>query len=277
MRKYLFVLAVLFLISFSVAQPPFQQTIIISKGIQLESPVIVNHESNQFFQFHIHAHNSTDGLLLMNDTTNCTIHIFSPSDGEHVIEELMEFSMNGLDFNFNVSGGNFTEIGQYSVLFYCEIPGEIGGFFEYNFDITATGVSLSLWDSLIRVFLIIFFIVLLAGLYHVVGGVNFERWNNSIIEKYKNKNFVKLVLSALFYNIMNNVFIIYYLIGYPIILIIANLTYVYNIEGFIAIMNVLLYIYTIGIIIVGIVWLSYVQEWAAKMWELVKDMNWGID
>lgn len=276
MKKYLCIFAFLLLISFSVAQPPFQESP-STVGIDIESAVIETHILNQDFQFHLHAHNATNGLLLTNDTTNCTIHIYRPSDGSHIVEELMDFSMSGLDFNSNISSGNFTEIGQYSVLFYCEITNSIGGFFEYPFDVTATGVKLSLWDALVRIFLIIFFITLLMGTYHVVGHINFKKWNDNIIKKYQTKNFVKMVLGALLYNIMKNVFIIYYLIGIPIFLILNDIVYTYNVAGLILFMNVLMFIYLVGLLIVGLIFISYVQEWVAELWDMIKDLDWGIE
>lgn len=280
MRKCLtifFLLSVL-LLSFNMvnAQPPFQQSS-TELGITLEAPIIEYHPLNQTYEFHVHAHNSTDGLILTNETTNCTIHIYRPSDGEHVVEDIMGFNPeNNIDFEYEAGAGNFSEIGQYAVVFYCEVEDEIGGFFEYGFDVSPNGIQLTLWDSLVRMFLILFFIGLLAGTYYVVSKTNFKTWNNSIMKKYENRNFVKMVLSAILYNIMKNTYMLYYLIGFPIIMILADITYTYNISGLILIVNAILLIYTIGILIVGVVFLSYVQEWASKLLDTAKDLDWGI-
>lgn len=170
----------------------------------------------------------------------------------------------------------FTETSNFAFIARCETT-NAGGCFEAHFQTTASGIPLSIYDSLVRMFLIIFFIVLLAGTYHVVAGIDFKRWNDRIIEKYKTRNFVKMVLSALAYNIMNNIFIIYYLIGLPIIMILTDLTRVYNIAGMILFMDVVLFVYLIGVLIVGLVFFSYVQEWIMITWDLVSDINWGIE
>lgn len=277
MKRLCIIFMFIFMFSFSMAQPPFLQTEIISEGIQVGAPVIEFHKANNDFIFHAHAHNATNGLLLTNATTICHIHILRPSDGDHIIDNVMSFHENLVDFELNVSGGNFTEIGQYVTFFYCEVAGEIGGFFEYGFDVTAEGGSLQLPDSLVRMFLIIFFITLLASTYFIVRKIDFKKWNDSIMEKYKEKNIVKMVLSAILYNIMKNIYMIYYLIGLPIMIILANITRVYNISGLIIFMDSLLLIYTIGILIVGLVFLSYVQEWIAETIELVKNLDWGIE
>ena len=267
----------LFSLTFVIAQPPFQSSSEML-GINIEAPVIETHILEQDFNFKIHAHNSSNGLLLTNDTTNCVIHVYTPINGTHLIKENMTFEggVGNLDFEFLVDGGNFSDIGQYAVLFYCEVSGEIGGFFEYAFDVTATGVHLSLWDAFVRIFLIIFFACLMAGAYRVVGHIDFKKWNDIIIKKYQTRNFVKMVLSILLFNIMNNVFIIYYLIGLPMVLILTDLTRVYNIAGMVLFMDVFLSVYLMGLIIVGLIFISYVQEWIVELLDLVKDMDWGI-
>ena len=58
-------------------------------------------------------------LLLTNATVDCFLHLYSPNGGGHLVEEMMGFSSNGVDFDLEVLGGNFTELGQYAILFYC--------------------------------------------------------------------------------------------------------------------------------------------------------------
>jgi len=157
MRK-LFLLS-LFLILLVVplvsAPPPFQQTTILDKGIELESPIKETIEANESFEFHIHAHNASNGLLLRNDTIDyCTLHLYTPNSGKHIFEGNMSFrSTNSIDFFVNMSGGNFSELGQYAVLYYCEVTGEIGGFLEHPFFVTPTGSSSAFG---LQIFLFIF-------------------------------------------------------------------------------------------------------------------------
>lgn len=160
-KSYFIVLMIMLLFSLTLvpAQPPFQQS--GDTGISLETPIIEYHKVNQSYSFHVHAHNATSGLLLKNDTTTCIMHVYQPSDGEHIFEGVMGFCPdNNIDFELELEAGNFTELGQYAVVFYCEIPGEIGGFFEYGFDITKTGSSLDLSESLIY-FILAFGVLLL--------------------------------------------------------------------------------------------------------------------
>ena len=194
----LFLFLIIFSVAITSAQPPFQQSP-TDIGINIESAIIEYHKINQYFTFHVHAHNSTDGLILKNDTTNCTIHIFRPSDGEHIIEELMEFTMSDFDFGLNVSAGNFSEIGQYSVLFYCEVPGEIGGFFEYAFYITKTGLPLNKSESIIYLILAfgVFLLFVISFYFMILTPYDNEVNRKGAVIKITKLKYVKLGLILL--------------------------------------------------------------------------------
>jgi len=169
-RNYAIVLGVMMflsLLSVVSAQPPFQQSE-TAIGITIEAPIIEYHKTNGDFEFYIHVHNATSGLLLDNTTTNCIIHLYCTDDGEHVIEDAMPFNGNGIDFKYDVLGSNFTNNGQYAVLFYCEVPGERGGFFEYGFDINPTGSEFTIAQGILYGFILI---LLAAFLYFTIYGI----------------------------------------------------------------------------------------------------------
>jgi len=143
-----------------ISAPPFQTTVTSNKGIQLEVPVIMSIEQNEDFKFHTHPYNISDGLLIpQSDIYYCMIHIYNTSNGEHIIEDNMTADSNGIDWGYIVLGGNFSEIGEYSILFYCEVEEVIGGFFEFAIDVTKTGKEINTSESLI--YFILFFGVFL--------------------------------------------------------------------------------------------------------------------
>ena len=75
---------------------------------------------------------------------------------------------------------------------------------------------------------------------------------------------------------MKNAFVIYYLLGFPIIIILNEIAYSYGLLTVITVLNAFLVIYSIGVILVGIYFFSYVQEWVMDLIEKVKNMGWGI-
>ena len=89
-------------------------------------------------------------------------------------------------------------------------------------------------------------------------------------------NYVKLVLSSLTYNVMKNSFMIYYLLGFLVLTTLSNLVYLYNFEELITIFEPMIIVYTLGIIVVGIIFLSYIQEWFMDLLDKLSNKNWGI-
>lgn len=266
----------MFMLSFAVAQPPFQQSS-LDTGITIETSVTMSHPINEDYFFNIHAQNSSNGLLLTNETTNCTIHIFRPSDGDHILEEQMPFDTNGIDFDRVVEGGNFTEIGQYWVLFNCEVEGDIGGFIAYGFDVTYTGQNepLALGGSFL---LLTFFALFLVGFIHLKMKIDFKRWYEGILRKNHDgkKNLVMVVLSALAYTILSHPMILYYLIGFVVMLLVMNIVLTYNMVSIFGIMESLMFLYSWSAVLVGLSFLGYLQQIIVKIFDDVSSMDWGI-
>lgn len=165
-KKVLFLLLFLLLVNVNLvsAPPPTEQTFFMETGIQIETPIFGFIEQSKPFLFHIHAHNVSNGLLLANDTISfCEIHIFNNS-GEHFVLMNMTYDFENLGWEINVLKGNFSRIGSYDVLYYCEVPNEIGGFLEYDFKVTPTGQEIEKPESNFY-FIMIFAILLLFGIF----------------------------------------------------------------------------------------------------------------
>ena len=190
--------------------------------------------------------------------------------------ETMNLAMNksGQDFTYNFC--NSTNLGYYTYT----TAGDKGGVYaieSISFKVTPGGEDLSLQNTFIQLVIIAFLSLLIVGFYYLSHNIDFEKWNDSIFKKYQNRNYIKLVLSSIGYHILKNSFIIYYLIGLPIILTFSNLAHAYGIENLVSILNAVLVIYFVGIILVGLLFLGYVQEWFMDLLEKVRNMKWGIE
>ncbi len=162
MRKKGIMLLFLFVLSltFIQAQPPFEQSLNLDKGIQLEIPIIESIEQGKDFKFHVHTHNVSDGLLIpQSEILYCSFHLYNTANGGHLIEDNMTADSNGIDWEYEVAGGNFSEIGQYAIVIYCEVEDEIGGFFEFGFDVTKNGKMFYIAEAIL--YLILSFGILL--------------------------------------------------------------------------------------------------------------------
>lgn len=145
------VILLFFLVPFISSQPPFQESA-GEIGLELQSPIIESISNNQDFTFNLHVFNTTDGILMNNDSATCTIHLFDPTTGEHLLDNEMDFNINEVDFSFLVDKGNFTSNKQHSILFFCNSTDAIvprGGFISYAFFVNPSGTTLHEGDSIV--------------------------------------------------------------------------------------------------------------------------------
>lgn len=266
----IFFLSCIILSNFISAQPPFQQT--TDNGILLETPIFESFQEGKAIEFNIHAHNLSNGLLLTNSTTQCSLHLYN-SSGEHRFSGEMSFEIPNLDFYSEIDGGNFTK-GSYAVLFYCNAS-DIGGFLEYTFSITPSGEEASYNYLIASILLILSFIGFGFLIYKNKEKMDDEKYWSSMFKKYMNKNYLKLSAIIIWYNIKKNIFVIYYLIGLIDSIIIYDIARVYNLTSVEPIFNILLTLYFWGSLIVVIILFGNVQEWVKEWLESIQKINWG--
>lgn len=105
--------------------------------------------------------------------------------------------------------------------------------------------------------------------------IDYDKWYNSIAEKYKTKNTFRWVLSAVGYNIFKNSYIFSYLVGLLGLLVLTELTIFFNITSVITILKIVLGLYTWGALAVVIVFFSQVQEWIMEWKDDIESLKWG--
>ena len=142
-----------------------------------------------------------------------------------------------------------------------------------TFDATYTGKEVFVG---INIMLLIFFSLLMVGVISLNRKINYEKWYNSMLNKYKEKNFVKFTLSIVAYNLLKNTFAIYYVIGLPIMVLLTDMVYNYNIISFLEIAEALLFIYTWGVVIVALILMGQFQEFIHKLLKDVRNIKWGF-
>lgn len=184
---------------------------------------------------------------------------------------------------------NMTSTGSGSFCFINYTPTQVGRYdfsgisdgclntFAVFVDVTPDGKVYDTGDSLIRIFTAFFFILMMVGFHRISKNVNYKSWYERIKEEYTTRNFVKFALAAIAYNIMINSYIVYFLLGLPIILILTDLVFIYNITSIELYVQSLLYIYIAMIAVLGVVFLSFVQEWFMDLVEQIQNIDWGID
>jgi len=195
--------------------------------------------------------------------------IITPNSTEEINANMTSIGEGSFVYNYTP-----TQIGRYD---FVGISDSCSNTFAVYVDIIPNGEIYDTGDSLIYIFVAIFFIFMMIGFHKVSKMVNYENWYEDIKKKYITRNFVKWSLAAIAYNIMKNGFIIYFLLGLPIVLILTDLVFLFNITSIALYMQSILYIYITLIVVLGIIFLGFLQEWFMDFIKQIQDIDWGID
>lgn len=200
----------------------------------------------------------------------CNINVEDP-DGIMVVEnQNMTNQISFHSYNFTP-----TEIGTYGVTGFCK-DGDVSNEIDFGIEVSYTGGAVPTGFNG-RLFLLLCFVLLFVGLVYLQKEINFDKWYKSMLDKYYTKNFVKVALSAIGYNIMKRTIVLYYLIGFVVMLSLLDIVLIYNISAMFDIMQGLMYMYAWGSILVGLIFLSYIQEFVMNAVDDIKNMGWGFD
>lgn len=200
------------------------------------------------------------------NTTQVNFSLKYPNSTFAIINEPMNYTPpSSFDYYFC----NTTTPGLY-IYNYKDLEGNT---YQNSFRI---GQEVNLPTAFIQSFLLLFFIFLGFIYYSIRQKIDFDKWNNRLISQYEHKNFVKLVLGALAFNLMKHAFIIYYLIGLPIITGLVDFAQAYGLANLLQTLTIILYIYLTGVILVALIFLSFVQEWIMDLMDQLKNMKWGV-
>ena len=110
------------------AKPPFETSSIVTGiDIQLNQRFYVPIDNGYILR--VHAFNQSNGILLNNTTTNCTLHFNSPNGTVKLFEPL-NYNSTYEEYFITLTKGNFTTPGRYPWVIYCQSTQGMGGFLE---------------------------------------------------------------------------------------------------------------------------------------------------
>jgi hypothetical protein len=174
MNKIIVALMVAFFLgsccSFASAAPPVLSTV-QSGSLEVIAPSFDTIPQLSKFDMYWHVFNTTN--LLTNTTTTCDYHLYSKfANGEHLlaVNNVRLFS-NGRDFEVEVTGGNFSQLGEYCHMIECNTSTQSGGL-ERCFTVTLDGNILT--DSQTYVYLSALLILLVFGIFFFVLSIIFK-------------------------------------------------------------------------------------------------------
>lgn len=151
-KTILLLFSVILLINFAVAAPPVTTVQQFSEGFILEYPLHDYHKQGEYFSFHFHVFNISNGVPITSGVT-CFFHLYN-STGNHIWEGFDNETSHTFDYSFNILGENFTDVGIYYYIAQCN-NSVLGGFTSHAFEVSPTGNNLENSKSFLYGFILL--------------------------------------------------------------------------------------------------------------------------
>jgi len=138
-KKIILLFMLLLIIPITLAAQPITTQIFTGdEGFEIKYPLFPSIKQGENFEFEFHVYNKSNGLPII-EGISCDFHLYNGSDDTHLIDNLQSTATTHIyDYDFDVNGGNFTEIGTYSYIIGCN-DSKIGGFASVQFEVTPGG------------------------------------------------------------------------------------------------------------------------------------------
>lgn len=105
-------------------------------GLVIKQPFIETHKINTNYILDLHVYNST-GSPTLNKTIGCYAHLYNET-GTHIAKVYQRVVSDDFDFEFTFNSNNFSKLGEYSIISYCN-DSSIGGYSEQYFRVNNNG------------------------------------------------------------------------------------------------------------------------------------------
>lgn len=263
-------LLVLIVLPFVSSVPPVTTISQFAEGYTLEVyPIKQYFVAGEDVNFHVHVFNTTNGMPI-NESLHCFFHLYH-QNGSHLATLYNDAPDDLHDYEFLVLGGNFTKATR-SYHAYC-YDGGIGGDYAYAIEVNDSGFFQT---ASIYIIIFIFFSSLLIGMVILRTMFDYKRYYEKTYENYMSRNMVKSFFSGVVYYLFDNAFALYYLLGFGVMVTIVQIVYTFNVVALQTTFEYLMYLYSFGIVLVGVTLLGRLQEFIANIIKDAGSEKWGI-
>lgn len=167
-KNKFFIPLFIFLISISIVLgiSPFETQVSLGSDIiEVEVPAVeIIKQGQQGVTLHTHIFNKSNGIPFIPSSSSigCYLHLYNYT-GKHLLQEELTADSNGLEWKLDIGANNFSVIGAYSYLLWCN-DSNTGGFVRGGFEVTETGLAEPTQDTeeeLLLYFVFVLCIILL--------------------------------------------------------------------------------------------------------------------
>lgn len=216
-----------------------------------------------------------DCISIAQTCASCSyVNISSISNRENstLVSNVAMYYFGNAEWRYEFCNTSF--LGRYEVKGQGDING-VDGSFKTDFIVSINGEDDIPDKGLAFIFVGVFFIILFLAIIYLRKEFDEDKWYNKMQRQYEDRNFVKLVFYGIGYSFLKNMFVIYYSLGFIILNLVADVSFTYNIQSIYSVMKSLVFLYAWGFTLVGLLFLSKIQEWIMYYIDALKEKEWG--
>ena len=189
------------------------------------------------------------------------------------VEYDVSMTKRGAEFTFDLTDTD--QLGEYTINGFGDLDGTDNAW-AYDLYVTLDGNPVELPNILTHIFLMIFFMALCLAYHTISDKIDYDQWYESIRCKYQDKNKIKVSLTSIAYTFAKETFMIYYLLFFPVVLLLKQLIGDLTINSLLPIMDAVIVIYFVGLAIVGLIFFGKIQEFIMKLKDDIQNDAWGL-
>lgn len=144
-------------------------------GLTIQAPEVSTIKSGDDFTFNFHIFNSTNGVLLTNDSVNCSLHLYNSSGIEIFNKNNLPYVST--DFYQEVKGNNFT-VGTYSYITQCE-SNLAGGYVSVGFEVIGGGAEPTVSQAIMYGVILFIILILFLGSFIWFNSIQWGHYTSS--------------------------------------------------------------------------------------------------
>lgn len=148
---------------------------------------------------------------------------------------------------------------------------------EFPYTVTPTGDNNGIPYILANGVLFFLLVGMIISIAIITRKIDFKKWKDKITKEYEDKNPFKVFFVGMLYSLMKDTFFIYYLIGWPLLLVIEDLLYTFNIVTLHNLIVNMIDVYTVGIYIVLFLFVGSTYQFLKGLWDDFENMKWGVN
>lgn len=276
MKKFIY-LGVMLLLCFNFisASPPVTTVQQFADGYIIAEAQQSTIKMNSPYSYHFFLYNISNGNDITDlDGINCSIFIANTSGSILFNSDVKSITPDNY-WEVNITEDVFSYAGEYSYGVNCQnsYGGALAGTFYANY----TGNETNLQQVFIYILLITLFFGGIVGFYIINRNIDYEKWYKKVYAKFQKRNFVKATMSSVLYGFLKDGYAVYYFLGFGLLTTVLSMVLNFNIVFITPFIEGLLVAYSIGIIVIGAVFLGKIQTLIKSCLDSMKQDNWGMN